>query len=178
MWSEAETVRLYEQALDQFGQIAERKVSAAANQGRKRTLQEFDAFLSRNPFGVTIETATAADIGTFIVGDWLPRHSGSCRTVLPATGQTVASASTVKRVVKNLSKTYTLLGPEGNKNPAKAEVVKSFRDGYAKFLQDEGVRVQRARVFTEQKLDALFVFLAERLANTPEGMERCTLLME
>jgi integrase len=112
------------------------------------------------------------------MGDWLPRHSGNCRTVLPATGQTVASASAVKGVVKDLSKTYTLLGFEGNKNPAKSEVVKSFRDGYAKLLQDEGVRVQRAKVFTEQKLDALLAYLAEQLGRTPEGIERCTLLMD
>jgi integrase len=177
-WSKEQTVQLYEQALDQFGAIAERKVSAAANHGRNRTLQEFSAFLSRNPFGVTVETATAADVGAFIVGDWLPRHSGNCRTTLPATGQTVASASAVKGVVKDLLKTYTLLGFEGNKIPTKAEAVKSFRDGYAKYLQDEGVRVQRAKIFTEQKLDALLAYMAGQLATTPEGIERCTLLMD
>jgi hypothetical protein len=86
-----------------------------------------------------VGTATAADVGAFIVGDWLLHHSGSCQTVLPATGRTVASASVVKGVVKDLSKTYMLLGFEGNKNPAKSEAVKSFRDGYARYLQDEGV---------------------------------------
>jgi integrase len=127
---------------------------------------------------VTVETATATDVGAFIVGDWLPHQSGNCRTVLSATGQTVASASAVKGVVKDMSKTYTFLGFEGNKNPAKLEAVKSFRDGYARYLQNEGVRVQRAKVFTEQKLDALLAFLAGQSASTPEGLEHCTLLMD
>jgi integrase len=178
VWSEQETLALYEQALGQFGRIAEGKVSEAANKGRKRTLSDIAAFLEKNPFGVSIETATPADIGAFIMGDWLPRHSGNCRTVLPSTGPTVASASAVKSVVKDLSKTYSLLGFEGHRNPAKAEVVKSFKDGYEKLLHDEGVKVQRAKVFTETKLDALLAFLAERLAMTAEGIEQCTLLMD
>ncbi|GAQ82636.1 putative Phage_integrase [Klebsormidium nitens] len=178
VWSEAETEALYARSLSEFGRIAERKVTPAANTSRKRAAREFAEFLGKNPYGVTIETATPADVGAFIVGDWLPRHSGNCRTVLPSTGQTVASASAVKGVVKDLSKTYTLLGFPGHENPAKAEPVKSFRDGYERYLHDEGVKVQRAKVFSEEKLDALLRFLSERLQAETEALELCTLLMD
>lgn len=170
-------MNLYERALDQFGQFFERKVSSASNQGQKRTLEEFNSFFKWNPFGVNVETATAADIEAFVVGNWLPRHSASCCTVLPSTGKIVASATAVKGVVKDVSKIYTLLGYGGSKNPAKTKAVKSFRDGCAKFLHDEGVGVQTTKVFSEQKLDALLAFLTERLAATPKCVERCTLLM-
>ena len=178
MWSEEETDAFYARALTEFGTMAERKVTAEANRSRKRTTEEFAAFLGRNPYGVSVETATAADVGAFIVGDWIPRHSGNCRTVLPATGQVVASASAVKGVVKDLSKTYTLLGFSGHENPAKSEAVKSFRDGYERHLHEEGVKVQRAKVFTEAKLDALLAFLGDRLQQEAGALELCTLLMD
>jgi hypothetical protein len=104
---------------------------------------------------VTVETATAADVGAFIVGEWIPNHSAGCRTKLPATGQSVLSVSAVNSVVKHLSKSYTLMGYEGRTSPAKAEVVKAFQTGYKKALHEEGVKVRRAKVFTEEKLDAL-----------------------
>jgi hypothetical protein len=143
VWSESEAVSFYERSLGEFGRIAERKVSQESNNGRKRTFEEFSRFLQRNPFGVTVENASAADVGAFIVGDWIPRHSGNCRTVLPATGERVASTSAVKGVVKHLSKTYSLLGYDNAHNLAKAEVVKSFRDGYERDLHEEGVKVQQ-----------------------------------
>jgi hypothetical protein len=119
--SEAETVAFYGKAFEDFGRIAEMKVSTETNNGRKRTFEEFSAFLQSNPFGVTVETATAADVGAFIVGDWIPRHSQNCRTVLPSSGKSVASASAVKGVVKHLSKTYNLLGLPNGHNPARSE---------------------------------------------------------
>lgn len=125
-----------------------------------------------------METATAEDVGAFVWTDWMPRHSQSCRTVLPATGARVASASAVKGVVKNLSKSYTLLGFEGRQNPAKAEIVKSFRDGYERMLHQEGVRVQRAKVFPVEKLDALLAHLREWIESLPVGLERCTAVMD
>ncbi|GAQ90235.1 hypothetical protein KFL_006170030 [Klebsormidium nitens] len=100
------------------------------------------------------------------------------KEVLPSTGKTVASASAVKGVVKDLTKTYTLLGYAGHENPAKSEAVKSFRDGYERYLHDEGVKVQRAKVFTEAKLDALLAFLADRLKQEMDALELCTLLMD
>jgi hypothetical protein len=55
--------------------------------------------------------------------------------VLPSTGKPVASAPAVKGVVKDLSKSYRLLGFEGASNPARSELVKSYRDGYGNALQ-------------------------------------------
>jgi hypothetical protein len=171
-----ETEALYERALKSFGKIAEKSVSEANNNSRKRTFEEFQEFLSRNAYGVMVETATAADVGAFIVGDWIPKHSSGCRTKLPSTGQPVPSVSAVNTVVKHMSKSYTLLGYEGRANPAKAEVVKAFRTGYEKALHEEGVKVQRAKVFTEAKLDALLAYLARSIESSPPGLERCVCL--
>jgi hypothetical protein len=64
-----ETKALYERALQGFAQIAEKSVNNANNNSRKRTFAEFQDFLSRNAYEVTVETATPADIGAFIMGD-------------------------------------------------------------------------------------------------------------
>lgn len=173
-----ETEALYEGALKSFGEIADKSVSAATNNSRKRTFEEYQQFLARNAYGVTVETATAADIGAFIVGDWIPKHSSGCRTKLPSTGQPVPSVSAVNSVVKHLSKSYSLLGYEGRSNPAKAEVVKAFRNGYEKALHEEGVKVQRAKDFTEAKLDALLAHLARSINGCPPGLEKCVLLTD
>ncbi|GAQ92604.1 putative Phage_integrase [Klebsormidium nitens] len=176
--SAGETQRFYEGALNSFGKIAEKSVNEASNSSRKRTFQQYQEFLARNAFGVTVETATSADVGAFVMGDWIPSHSAGCRTKLPGTGKTVPSASAVTHVVKDLSKSYSLLGYEGRNNPAKAEVVKSFRVGYEKLLHEQGVRVQRAKVFTEVKLDALLAHLARLLRESSPGLERCVLLSD
>jgi integrase len=173
-----ETAALYERALTRFGEIADKSVNEANNDSHKRTFSEYQSFLSRNGFGVTVETATAADVGAFIVGDWIPRHSAGCRTKLPSTGQPVPSVSAVNSVVKHLSKSYSLLGFEGRANPVKAEVVKAFRVGYEKTLHEEGVKIQRAKVFTEAKLDALLAYLARRISESEPGIERCVLLTD
>jgi integrase len=174
----AETEAFYERALKSFGEIAEKSIDEANNNSRKRTFAEFQAFLARNAYGVTVETATAADVGAFIVGEWIPNHSARCRTKLPATGQSVPSVLAVNSVVKHLSKSYTLMGYEGRTNPAKAEVVKAFRTGYEKALHEEGVKVQRAKVFTEEKLDALLAHLSRKLGESAPGLERCVLLTD
>jgi hypothetical protein len=175
----SETEALYERALKGFGEIAEKSVSEANNISRKRTFEEFQQFLARNAYEVTVETATAADVGAFIVGDWIPRHSSGCQTKLPSTGQPVPSVSAVNGVVKHLAKSYTLLGYKGRANPAKAEVVKAFRTGYEKTLHEElGVKVQRAKVFTEAKLDSLLAHLARLIKESAPGLDRCVLLTD
>ncbi|GAQ91268.1 putative Phage_integrase [Klebsormidium nitens] len=63
-------------------------------------------------------------------------------------------------------------------NPAKAEVVKSFRVGYEKMLHEQGVKVQRAKVFTEAKLDALLAHLAQLIQDSSPGLERCVMLTD
>lgn len=112
------------------------------------------------------------------MGDWIPKHSAGCRTKLPSTGEPIPSVSAVNTVVKHLSKSYALLGYEGRTNRAKAEVVKAFRTGYEKTLHEEGVKVQRAKVFTAAKLDALLAYLARLIGECPSGLERCVLLTD
>jgi integrase len=173
-----ETEAFYDQAVRSFGEIAEKSVNEANNNSRKRVFEEFQAFLSRNAYGVTVETATAADVGAFIVGDWIPKHSAGCRTRLPSTGQAVPSVSAVNHVVNHLSKSYAFLGYGGRANPAKAEVVKAFRTGYEKALHEEGVKVQKAKVCTETKLDALLAYLGQEIEGSEPGLNRCVLLMD
>jgi integrase len=57
-------------------------------------------------------------------------------------------------------------------------VVKAFRTGYEKALHEEGVKVQRAKVFTEEKLDALLAHLSRKLGKSAPGLERCVLLTD
>jgi hypothetical protein len=71
-----------------------------------------------------------------------------------------------------------LLGYEGRANPANAEVVKAIRTGYEKARHEEGVRVQRAKVFTEAKLDALLAHMARLVGECPSGLDRCVLLTD
>jgi integrase len=122
-------------------------------------------------------TATPEDVAAFIHSEWLPNHSGNCMTVLPQTGQPVASASAIRGVVKDISKSYTLLRLEGASNPARSELVKSYRDGYRNLLHQQGVKVQRAKVFSEAKLNALVDYLTSKLAES-DGMDKCVLAMD
>jgi hypothetical protein len=176
-WSKAETAARYGQTLQKVETIADIKTTKETNDSRKRTFSEYQEFLAKNPFGVTVATASPEDVAAFIHSKWLPNHSGSCRTVLPQTGQPVASASTVRGVMKDISKSYTLLGFEGASNPARSELVKSYRDGYGNLLHQQGVKVQRAKVFSEAKLNALVAYLSTKLSDSGE-MERCVLAMD
>jgi integrase len=177
-YSREETSELYGRALTTFGEIAEKSVNEATNNSRKRTFQEYQEFLAKNAFDVTVETATPADVGAFIVGSWLPNHSRGSRTKLPRTGESIPSVSAVTHAVKDLAKSYALLGYEGRNNPAKSEVVKAFRTGYEKMLHEEGVKVQRAKVFSEQKLDSLLAYLARQIEASPPGLDPCILLTD
>jgi integrase len=73
---------------------------------------------------------------------------------------------------------HTRVGFEGLSNPAKAKVVKAFRTRYEKALHKEGVKVQRAKVFTEVKLDALLAYLSRIIGESAPGLERCVLMMD
>jgi integrase len=176
-WTKEEMVQRYGQTLQAVGQIADMKTTKETNDSRKRTFGEFQRFLTQNPFGITVETAGPEDVAAFLHSNSIPNHSGSCKTVLPKTGQPVASASAVRGVVKDISKSYRLLGYEGNSNPARSELVKSYRDGYGNMLHHEGMKVKRAKVFSEEKLDSLVAYLTEQLGKA-EGMEQCVLAMD
>jgi hypothetical protein len=105
-WSKQQTVQRYGESLRAIGQIADMKTTKETNVSRKRTFGEFQRFLALNVFGITVEMASPEDVAAFIHSNWIPNHSGSCKTVLPQTGQPVASASVVKGVVKEVSKSY------------------------------------------------------------------------
>jgi hypothetical protein len=96
-----ETEALYERALQVLARLPKKSVNEVNNNSRKQTFAEFQEFLARNAVGVTVETATAADIGAF-VEEWIPNHSAGCWTKLPATGQPVPSVL-ADAVVKHLS---------------------------------------------------------------------------
>jgi integrase len=176
-WTKEETLQRYGQSLQAVGQIADMKTTKDTNESRKRTFDEYQRFLVRNPFGVTVDTASPEDVAAFIHSEWIPNHRGICRTIVPATGQPVASASALKGVVKDLSKSYRLLGFEGASNPARSELVKAYWDGYGNVLHQQGVKVKRAKVFSEEKLNALVAFLTKKLGETEE-MERCVVAMD
>jgi hypothetical protein len=133
-WTKEETVACYGQSLQAIGKIADLKTTKETNDSRKRTFDEYQRFLAQNPFDITLGTASPEDVAAFIHSDWIPNHSGSCRTILPQTGQPVASASAVRGVVKDISKSYRLLGYEGESNPARSELVKSYRDGLRQYV--------------------------------------------
>jgi integrase len=153
------------------------KMTKETNDSRKRTFSEYQEFLAKNPFGGTAATASPQDVAAFIHSEWLSNHSGNCRTVLPQTGQPVASASAVRGFVKDISKSYTLLGFEGASNPARSKLVKSYRDGYGNLLHQQGVKVQRAKVFSKAKLNAFVSYLTSKLLQS-EGMEKCIVAMD
>jgi hypothetical protein len=88
-WTKAETAAGYGQTLQAVGAIADLKTTKETNESRKRTFGEFQEFLARIPFEVTVATASPEDVAAFIHSEWLPNHSGNCRTVLLQTGQPV-----------------------------------------------------------------------------------------
>jgi hypothetical protein len=98
-WTKTETAARYVQTLQAVGAIADLKTTKETNDSRKRTFSEYQEFLAKNPYGVTVATASPEDVAAFIHSERLPNHSGNCRTVLPQTGQPVASASAVRGVV-------------------------------------------------------------------------------
>jgi hypothetical protein len=64
----------------------------------------------------------------------------------------------------------------GYYNPARSELVKFYQDGYGNMLHHEGVKVECAKVFSEEKLDNLVAYLTEQLGKA-KGMEQCVLAM-
>lgn len=177
VWSEHETCERYERAMTAVAEIAEKRTTKETNEARKRTWSEYVSFLRRNPFGVSEVTATSADVAAFLHSEYLPKHSGESRTVVPGTGERVMSASAVRTAVSHIAQTYRLLGANEAVNPAASELVRSYRDGYANHLYEHGVREKRAKVFGASKLDALLADMDKRIAAS-EGFERCNLVMD
>jgi integrase len=177
-WTEEETNWVYGKSLEWSAEIAGKAKSDGGDESRRKIWAEYRKFLSKNAYGVTVETARAEDVLAFIRGFWIPRHVDSCRTVAGATGSKVVALSTVKHALQDVSKCYDILGREGRDNPAKGESVRAFKEGYRRMLHDLGVREKKAVVFKEGKIEDVVAFLVKEIGKMSPGLERCCEIMD
>jgi integrase len=152
-------------------------VSKGFEESRQKTFAEFETFVATMGHGLSAEYASNLDVIAFVQGYWIPTHKRNCRTKLEENGEKVASASAVKGVIQQLSKSYSMLGRRDETNPAKQESVRSYCEGYRNWLRGQGVREKRAKVFKEQKGEDLVNYL-EREANQSAGLRKCILRMD
>jgi integrase len=177
-WTEEETGVLYGKSLEWSAEIARKGKGEGGDKSRRKVWAEYREFLSKNAYGISVETATAEDVLAFIRGYWIPKHVEACRTVVGATGSKVVSMATVKQTLQHVSKCYDMLGREGRNNPVKSEAVRAFKDGYRRILYELGVREKKAVVFKEGKLEELVEFIVKEIEKMPEGLERCCSIMD
>jgi integrase len=177
MWSDEVSEAFYERALREGAAIANMSVSNKFEESRRKTWDEFVEFLGKVGRGSGVQTASDLDIIAFVQGVWLPAHVGNCRTRTATEGEIVASASAVKGVIQQLSKSYSMLGYQDIENPAKQESVKSYSEGYRFWLKEKGVREKRAKVMKEDKVDALIQYLEDGIRSSV-GLVRCVLMMD
>jgi hypothetical protein len=141
--TEGEATALYETALGEAAGIAAESVSKGFEASRRRTVEEFEEFLEILGWGVGFETATDLDVIAFIQGWKLPAHLKNCQTVNEK-GEKVVSVSSMKGVIRHLSKTYSMRGRRDEDNPG--ESVKSYCEGYWNRLHSAGVQEKRAKI--------------------------------
>jgi integrase len=176
-WDEKETEEFYQRILGEAGKIAKRSVSTGFEESRRKTWNEFKGFLRKVGRGLTVENAGGLDVVAFVHGEWIPQHQKNFRTTLGETGEKVASASAIKGVIGHLAKSYTMLGRQDGENPAKAECVTSYRDGYRNELHDRGVREKRAKIMKESKVNDLIEYLNGEVGKAT-GIGKLVLLMD
>jgi integrase len=80
-------------------------------------------------------------------------------------------------VIQQLAKSFSMKGWSDEENPVKQESVKNYCEGYRAWLKDNGVRERRAKVFKEDKVQALREFLEAEIARS-SGIRKCTLMMD
>jgi integrase len=175
--SERESEELYRTALTEAARMASFSVSKGFEESRQKTFGEFEAFLGSIGHGLSSEHASDLDVIAFVQGHWLPVHKENCRTRMGEGGEKVASASAVKGVIQQISKSYSILGRSDEENPAKQESVRSYCEGYRCWLREQGVREKRAKVFKEEKVEDLIAYL-EGKAEKSEGLRKCLLRMD
>jgi integrase len=176
-WSDEVSEALYERALREGAAIANMSVSNKFEESRRKTWDKFAKFLGKVGRSFGVQTASDLDVIAFVQGVWLPAHVANSRTRTATEGEVVASASAVKGVIQQLSKSYTMLGYQDVENPAKQESVKSYSEGYRFWLKEKGVREKRARVMKEDKVDALIKYLEDGISKST-GLVRCMLMMD
>lgn len=156
-----EAARLrYSDAVKEAAEVSRKGVSTGFEEEREKTFEEFRGFLEEIGCGDCRE-ASGVDVVAFIQGWWMKRHAGNFRTVVPGSGERVASASAVKGVM----------------NPAKAEAARSYREGYRTRLRELGVKERRAKIMGEEKVERLVAHLRERLEQET-GIQRCVVAMD
>lgn len=175
-WSREEASAFYRTTLAEAGQIANKSVSSGFEETRKRTFEEFSAFIDKVGQGVTVENARGLDVLAFVHGRWIPAHRNRCRTV-GESGEKIPSAAAIKAVIQHIAKSYAMLGRSDAENPGKEEAVKNYREGYRNDLHARGVKEKHARVFKESKVTDLIAFLEAKLKSV-EGIPRCVVLMD
>lgn len=165
----------YASTLKEAAAVANRSVSNGFEESRKRTWGEFRDFCSL--VGKDPLEARDLDVIAFVHGYWLPRHRSACRTMVGVNKERTASASAIKGVVSHLSKSFNMFGKVGERNPALAESVRNYREGYRNALHDSGVREKRAVVFKEGKVQDLITWLENQIGKS-SGLARCALLSD
>jgi integrase len=174
--SQGEAAELYQRALSEAAEIASESVSQGFEESRRKTMWEFETFLTRLGQGISIENARDLDVIAFVQGWWIPAHKEKCRT-RASDGKKVVSASAVKGIVQHIAKSYSMVGRRDNENPAKQESVRSYSDDYRNRLHSRGVREKRAKVFREGKVEELIAHLRNRIGGSA-GIQRCLLKMD
>jgi hypothetical protein len=70
-----------------------------------------------------------------------------------------------------------MIGRKNTENPARKELVLSYRDGYRTDLHDKGVCEKRAKIMKEGKVKDLIQHLSTRIADA-EGITCLVLMMD
>lgn len=116
--------------LGEASKIASRSVSTGFEETRKRTSDEYSAFIECVGQGLTVGNARGIDVIAFVHGRWIPAHKGRCRTTVGVSGEKIPSAAAVKAVIQHIAKSYSMMGRTDAENAGKEEAVRSYREGY------------------------------------------------
>jgi hypothetical protein len=131
--NEVDARKLYQTALSEAAAIAAESVSQGFEDSRRKSFHEFETFLGNVGQGLSVENATDLDVIAFVQGWWIPAHRDRSRTK-GNEGEKVMSASSVKGVIQQIAKSYSILGRRNDENPAKQESVRSYSEGYRNHL--------------------------------------------
>lgn len=165
----------YAEALEEGGRLCRKAVSGGFEDERRKTFSEFGEFLTS--IGCEVEAAEGLDVVAFVQGWWLKNHQKNFRTRVGVDGEKVASASAVKAVIGHIAKSYSVMGVSDERNPAKCEAVRSYREGYRVDLRERGVREKRAKVMPKSKVEQLVAYLNREVTRS-RGFDRCCAAMD
>lgn len=175
---ETEIEKLYNTSLERIGAIAQRSTTSEFENARMRTFEEFKEFLAvTRRGGVSVMDAGPEDVCVFIEGYWRPKHEKNFKGTDAQTKERLPSSSAIKNVIQYLSTSFEMLGRTGLNNPAKAEVVRRYRDGHKRILYENGIKQKKAVVFEEEKFNQLVAHLNGEIGRST-GLARIKLMMD